>query len=66
MTRNIGTIDRILRIIVGLALLSGFFLMPEAPWRWLFLLGVVPLLTGLFGSCALYSMLGVNTCGLRR
>ena len=46
----------------GLALLAGFFLMPEASYRWAFLIGIVPLVTGLARSCPLYSILGVSTC----
>ncbi len=64
--KNEGTIDRALRIIAGLALLAGFFLMPEASYRWALLIGVVPLVTGLMGSCPVYSLLGINTCGLKK
>lgn len=64
--RNVGTIDRAVRIIVGLALIAGFFLNPEASLRWLYLIGIVPLATGLMGSCGLYTVLGVNTCKLNR
>lgn len=66
LARNIGTIDRALRILVGLALIAGFFLNPEASLRWLYLLGIVPLATGLVGSCGLYTVLGINTCGLKK
>lgn len=65
MTKNMGTIDRAIRIIVGLALLIGFFVNTEASMRWLYLIGIVPLVTGLMGSCALYSILGINTCKRR-
>ncbi len=63
MTTNVGMIDRVLRVIVGLALVAialGFIL-PEyqTPWAWI---GLVPLLTGLFGTCTVYSILGLNTC----
>lgn len=64
--RNVGGIDRILRIVLGLVLIAGFFLFPEASLRWLFLIGIVPLATGAFGTCALYSLLGVNTCSASR
>lgn len=66
MTRNVGGIDRILRIVIGLALILGFVLNAEASYRWLYLIGLVPLLTGVFGTCPLYSLLGVNTCRLNR
>jgi hypothetical protein len=63
---NEGTLDRALRIVVGLALLAGFFAMPEASYRWAFLLGLVPLATGLIGSCPVYSILGISTCPLKK
>lgn len=66
MSKNVGTIDRVLRIVIGLALIAGFFLNPDGSYRWLYLLGIVPLLTGLVGSCGLYSLLGINTCKLSR
>ena len=40
---NIGTADRVIRVVLGLALILGFFLNPEAGWRWLYLIGIVPL-----------------------
>ena len=65
-TQNVGTADRAIRVILGLALLAGFFIWPDAAWRWLFLIGIVPLATGLVGSCALYSLLGISTEGNKR
>lgn len=62
---NVGGFDRVLRIAVGLALLAAFFMLPEAGYRWLLLIGIVPLVTGLMGSCPLYSVLGVSTCGMK-
>ena len=59
MTRNVGTIDRILRIVVGLGLISLAFWGPKTPWGWL---GVVPLITAALGWCPPYSLLGINTC----
>jgi hypothetical protein len=59
MTANIGSIERVLRIIVGLALIAIVFVGPHTPWGWL---GVVPLLTGLVGWCPPYALLGINTC----
>ena len=59
MTRNVGLIDRGLRIVAGLALLGlGAF----GPFGWWGLIGFVPLATGLTSSCPAYSLLGVNTC----
>ncbi len=62
---NEGKIDRALRIIVGLALIAGFFLNSGGAWSWLYLLGIVPLVTGLIGSCPLYSVFGINTCKMK-
>ena len=59
MTRNVGQIDRTLRIVLGLVLLGMAFAGLYTPWTWL---GVVPLLTGLIGWCPPYSLLGINTC----
>lgn len=64
MTRNVGGLDRILRIVVGLALLSLVVLL-EGGARWFGLIGLVPLLTGLFSFCPLYGPLGFNTCPLK-
>lgn len=64
--KNVGTIDRALRIAVGLALILGFFLNTESAWRGLYLIGIIPLATGVFGTCGLYSLLGINTCGLKK
>ncbi|MEZ5686147.1 MAG: DUF2892 domain-containing protein [Paracoccaceae bacterium] len=66
LKNNVGGIDRILRIVVGLALLAGFFLNAEATYRWAYLIGVVPLLTGLMGSCPAYSIFGLNTCPMKK
>jgi hypothetical protein len=60
---NVGGLDRALRIIVGLALIAIVFVGPQTPWGWV---GVVPLLTGLMGSCPLYSLIGLNTCPVKR
>ena len=59
MTRNEGTVDRALRVMVGLVLLMLVFVGPQTPLGWL---GLVPLLTGVAGFCPLYRLLGVNSC----
>jgi len=59
LSRNEGTIDRVLRIIVGAAVLSLVFIGPKTYWG---LVGLVPLLTGLAGTCPLYTLLGISTC----
>ena len=63
---NVGGIDRILRIAVGLALLAWFFMdQGTGFWHWAKLIGIVPLATGLMSSCPLYSILGLNTCPVK-
>lgn len=62
MTKNEGTFDRALRVIVGLALLSLVFVGPQTLWG---LIGLVPLITGLIGICPVYSMLGIRTCPMK-
>jgi hypothetical protein len=59
---NEGTADRIFRAIVGIGLLSIVFVGPKTPWGWL---GIVPLSTSLMGWCPLYTLLGINTCGVK-
>ncbi|MGB3742830.1 MAG: DUF2892 domain-containing protein [Castellaniella sp.] len=61
MQINIGNIDRLIRIVIGLVLLSLPFWL-DTPWRWLGLIGVMPLVTGLAGRCPGYRLLGRNTC----
>lgn len=63
MPCNEGKIDRLLRVIVGLALISLVFVGPKAVWGWV---GIVPLLTGLVGFCPLYTILGINTCKVNK
>ena len=59
MTTNEGTLDRTLRVIVGVALLALAFAGPRTPWGYL---GLVPLFTGVMGTCPLYSIFGISTC----
>ena len=59
MTTNIGSIDRVLRILIGLGLISLVFVGPQTPWCWI---AVVPLATALIGWCPAYSLLGIKTC----
>lgn len=56
---NVGTIDRAVRIILGLFLLAMTMVGPQTPWGFV---GLVPLLTGIFRTCPLYSLVGINTC----
>jgi hypothetical protein len=62
MTRNEGSLDRILRIAVGIVLLYLALNGQYTPWTWI---GVVPLLTGVIGWCPAYSLFGMNTCRTR-
>jgi len=64
MKANVGGVDKVLRIVLGLGLLS-LILMLEGNARWWGLVGLVPLATGLFNFCPLYSLIGVNTCPLK-
>lgn len=64
---NVGGIDRILRIVIGLALLAAYFLLPGMGYRWIFIvLGVIALSTGLMKSCPLYSIFGFSSCPLKK
>lgn len=63
---NVGSIDRTLRIVVGLALLAAFFLNPESGWRWFFLIGIIPIATGLMSYCPLYSIFGISSCPMKK
>ena len=60
MKKNVGTADRIIRIIAGLGILSLVFIGPRTLWG---LLGLLPLVTGIAGWCLPYQLLGINTCG---
>ncbi|MCX7888986.1 MAG: DUF2892 domain-containing protein [Rhodobacteraceae bacterium] len=63
---NVGTVDRVLRILLGIALIAWFFIdQGQGFWHWAKLAGVVPLVTGLFGTCPVYSILGISTCPVR-
>lgn len=62
---NEGTVDRVLRIVVGLALIAGFFLNGGGAYSWLYLIGIVPLATGLIGWCPLYRIFGISTCPMK-
>jgi hypothetical protein len=60
MEANVGKTDRIIRIIVGLALLSLVFIGPQTLWG---LIGIVPLATAFINFCPAYKLLGMNTLG---
>lgn len=59
MKKNIGNVERIVRVIGGAAIMSLAFVGPQTPWAFL---GIIPLLTGLIGWCPPYALLGISTC----
>ena len=63
LPRNENPTDRVVRIVLGLAILPLAFVGPQTPWAYV---GAVPLITGLLGSCPLYTLFGVSTCKIRR
>lgn len=65
MEKNVGSLDRGVRIIIGLALLSLVFLRQDSS-RWFGLIGVLPLLTASLSWCPLYTVLGVKTCSAQK
>jgi hypothetical protein len=67
MMANVGGIDKILRIVVGLALIAFALLGPATiSWKWIGWIGVVPVLTALMGFCPAYTLLGINTCPAKK
>lgn len=59
--KNVGGIDRALRIIVGIVLIALVFVGPKTPWGWV---GIIPLATALIGFCPAYKLFGLSTCPL--
>ena len=61
---NVGTIDKVVRILAGLALIAFAlgYLAPGSAYHWLGWIGVIPLATAAMGSCPLYSLIGMSTC----
>jgi len=59
MGKNVGGIDKILRVVVGVVLISLVFIGPKSVWGWV---GIIPVATGIFNFCPLYTLLGINTC----
>ena len=62
MKTNVGGIDKIIRILAGVALIA-WALMGGPVWAWI---GVVPLATGLLGWCPAYTLFGMNSCSLSK
>lgn len=63
MKTNVGTVDRVLRAVIGLALIALTWAGTIGVWGWI---GVVPLLTAAFGFCPLYTVLGFSTCPIKK
>lgn len=59
MTKNIGGVERVIRVVAGLVILSLAFVGPHSPWGYI---GVLPILTGLIGWCPPYALFGFSTC----
>jgi len=62
--KNEHNIDRVVRLVLGVALLGLLAVGPVPGWGLLGLIGLVPLLTGALGSCPIYTLLGVSTCSI--
>ena len=63
LPRNEGTVDRAVRVIAGIAIVSLAFVGPKTPWGYL---GLLPIVTGLLGSCPAYTLFGLSTCPMKR
>lgn len=62
MERNIGNVERVVRVTAGVGLLALVVVGPQTVWG---LVGIIPILTGLTGWCPPYSLLGINTCSVK-
>jgi hypothetical protein len=64
MLKNIGPVDRVIRLAIGFALIAYAIPLGFAPtgWNWVGWIGVVPVLTAAIGLCPLYTLLGISTC----
>lgn len=61
MTNNIGTVDRILRIVLGCVLIGFALLATDVPYSYLGWIGVIPIATAIVNFCPLYTLLGIKT-----
>ncbi|HNW83691.1 MAG TPA: DUF2892 domain-containing protein [bacterium] len=60
--QNVGGVDKVIRIVLGIGMIgAGIYY-----GSWLGAIGAIPLLTGIFGTCGLYSLLGINTCSIKK
>lgn len=62
LPRNESVMDRALRVTFGIVILSLYFIGPQTPWG---LLGLIPITTGLLGSCPVYTIFGISTCRMK-
>lgn len=60
---NVGSVDRLIRVLVGLALIALVFWGPKSPWGWI---GVLPIVTAIVGWCPAYTLFGIRTCPARK
>lgn len=60
---NAGMTDRVMRAVLGIAVVSLVYVGPQTPWGWL---GLIPLATAVLGWCPLYTVFGINTCGVQQ
>jgi len=63
MTKNEGTVDRVVRVVAGLIILSLAFVGPKSAWGYI---GLLPIVTGLVGVCPAYSLFGISTCAAKK
>jgi len=63
LPRNEANVERIIRVVIGLSLISLVFIGPQTVFGWV---GLVPLFTGLVGSCPLYTLFGFSTCPMKQ
>ncbi len=66
MKQNVGSIDRVMRVILGVALLAFAYFGTSYPYSWIGYIGIIPLLTAALGTCPAYSLLGIDTCPMKR
>ncbi len=63
LKKNVGTIDRVIRAIIGIVLIALYFVYPDMAYKWVSLIvGLILLFTAIISSCPLYSILGIKTC----
>ena len=63
MQKNVGSVERVIRVAAGLGLISLVFVGPQTPWGWI---GLLPIATGLMGWCPPYALLGINTYSVNK